>query len=103
MSQALDTVSPSPQTDVTRESFAEWVLAEILRTAGPQVPYPQAAKILEDFWDRLGPDKALLACSLAFGTHHGFWYGAPITPLRFREHQDGFFALPLLAAGDGGE
>jgi hypothetical protein len=103
MSQALDIASPSPQTEVTRESFAEWVLAEILRTAGPQVPYPQAQKIFEAFWDRFGPDKALLACSLAFEVHGGFWRGAPVTPLRFREHQDGFFALPLLAAGDGGE
>jgi hypothetical protein len=103
MSQALDTVSPSPQTEVTRESFAEWVLAEILRTAGPQVSCSRATEIIETFWDRFGPDKALRVCSLVFGRNRGFWHGAPVTPLRFQEHQDDFFALPLLAAGDGGE
>jgi hypothetical protein len=103
MSQTLDVASPSPQTEITRDSFPDWVLAEILRTAGPQVPYPPAAEILQAFWDRFGPDKALLVCSLAFGRHHGFWRGAPVTPLRFRDRQDEFFALAVLGAGDGGE
>lgn len=99
MSQALDIALPSPQT-VTRESFTDWVLGEILRTAGPQPPCPKAGEILTAFWDRLGPDKALLVCSAAFGRCRGLWRSAPVTPLRFQEHQDEFFALPLLA-GDG--
>ena len=103
MSQTLDVVLPSSGTEVTRESFTDYVLGEILRTAGPQVPCLRAGEILTAFWDRLGPDKALLACSLAFGVHRGFWRGAQITPLRFAEHQDEFFVLPLLAAGDGRE
>jgi hypothetical protein len=36
------------------------------------------------------------ACSRAFGEHGGYWRGAPVTPLRFAERQDGFFASPLL-------
>lgn len=103
MSQTLDAL-PSPQTDaITRESFAGHVAGEILRTAGPQIPVPRAGEILEAFWDRHGPDKALLAVSLAFGRHGGFWRGAPVTPLRFAASQDDFFALPLLARGDVGE
>jgi hypothetical protein len=102
MSQTLDIALPSPQA-VTRESFAGHVLGEILRASGPQPPCPKAAEILNAFWDRLGPDKALLACSLAFGPHRGYWHGAPVTPLRFAESQDDFFALPLLESGDGSE
>jgi hypothetical protein len=102
MSQTLAIAVPSPQA-VNRESFAEWAAGEILRTTGPQPRCPRAREILESFWDRLGPDKALLACSLAFGRNGGFWRGAPVTPLRFQESQDEFFALPLLASGDGGE
>jgi hypothetical protein len=103
MSQTLDVVLPFSGPAVTRDSFAEYVLGEILRTAGPQVPCPRAEEILTGFWDRFGPDKALLACSLAFGVHRGIWRSAQITPLRFAEHQDEFFAIPLLAAGDGSE
>lgn len=98
MSQTLDFAPSSPET-VTRETFAGHVLAEILRTSGPQPPCPRAGEILTAFWDRLGPGKALLACSAAFGRHGGYWRGAPVTPLRFEERQDGFFALPLLEGG----
>lgn len=100
MSQTLDFAVPSPQT-VTREDFPAHVEAEILRTSGPQVPCPRARDILLAFWDRLGPDKALAVCSRAFGDLGGFWRAAPVTPLRFAEGQDDFFALPLLEAGPG--
>jgi hypothetical protein len=103
MSQTLDAVLPSSQAAVDRDSFTGYVLAEIRRTAGAQLPCPRAGEILTAFWDRLGPDKALLACSLAFGARGGFWRGAPVTPLRFAESQDDFFALPLLASGEAGE
>lgn len=103
MSQTLDVVLPFSESAVTRESFPGFVLGEILRTAGPQVLCIRAEEILTEFWDRFGPDKALLICSLAFGPHRGFWRGAQITPLRFAAHQDDFFALAVLAAGDGSE
>ena len=99
MSQTLDFVLPSPQT-VTRESFPAYVLAEIARTSGPQPPAPRAAETLDAFWERLGPDKALLVCELAFGRHRGYWRGAPVSPLRFAAHQDDFFALAVLEAGE---
>ena len=101
MSQALGFASPSPQT-VTRESFPGYVLTEILRTSGPQVPRGHADGILTAFWDRFGPDKSLLLCAAVFGLHGGFWRGAPVTPLRFDAAQDEFFALPLLAGGGAG-
>lgn len=97
MSQTLDFALPSPQTDVTRESFPAHVLAEILRTSGPQVGCPQAEALLLGFWDRFGPGKAMAVCDAAFGRHGGFWRGAPVTPLRFAEGQDEFFALQVLA------
>jgi hypothetical protein len=100
MSQTLEFAVPSPQT-VTREDFPAYVEGEILRTSGPQVPCPTAGKILLAFWDRFGPDKALAVCSRAFGACGGFWRGAPVTPLRFSERQDDFFALQLLEACSG--
>jgi hypothetical protein len=99
MSQTLDFALPSPQT-VTRDSFPAHVLGEILRTSGPQVACARAEVILGAFWDRLGPDKAMAACAAVFGRHGGFWRGAPVTPLRFAEKQDDFFALPLLAGAE---
>jgi len=97
MSQTLDFALPSPQAAVTRDSFPAHVLGEILRTSGPQVTCARAGEILTAFWDRFGPDKALAVCTAAFGPHEGFWRGAPVTPLRFAEGQDEFFALQLLA------
>lgn len=99
MSQTFGFALPSPQT-VTRDSFPDFILAEILRTSGPQPPCPAAGDILLAFWDRFGPGKAMDACALVFGPHRGFWRGAPVTPLRFAERQDDFFALPLLEGGD---
>ena len=100
MSQTLDFALPSPQT-VTREGFPAWVEAEILRTTGPQVPCPSSAEILLAFWDRFGPDKAMAVCARLFGRLGGYWRDAPVTPLRFSERQDDFFALPVLEAGPG--
>jgi hypothetical protein len=100
MSQTLDFALPSPQT-VTREGFPGYVEAEILRTSGPQVPCQSAGDVLLAFWDRFGSDKAMAVCARAFGRHRGFWRGAPVTPLRFAERQDEFFALPLLEAEPG--
>jgi hypothetical protein len=97
MSQTLDFALPSPQTAVTRESFPAYVLGEIVRTSGPQVACARADALLSAFWDRLGADKAMAVCAAVFGRHGGFWRGAPVTPLRFGEAQDEFFALPLLA------
>lgn len=98
MSQTLAPALPSSQS-VTRESFPGFVLAEITRTSGLQPPVARARETLEEFWDRLGPDKALLACSLVFGRHRGYWRGAPVSPLRFAAHMDDFFALSVLEAG----
>lgn len=97
MSQTLDgfALLESGQ-EITRDDFPAMVEAEILRTTGPHVAFPGARETLTAFWDRLGPDRALEACSLAFGRHGGYWRGAPVTPLRFAESQDGFFAAPLL-------
>lgn len=97
MSQTLDFALPSPQAAVTRESFPEYVLGEITRTSGPQVACPRAGALLSAFWDRFGADKAMAVCTAVFGRHGGFWHGAPVTPLRFAESQDEFFALQLLA------
>jgi len=100
MSPTLDFALPSPQT-VTRDSFPGFVQDEILRTSGPQPPCPAAGEILLAFWDRFGPGKAMDVCSLVFGpAHRGIWRSAPVTPLRFAERQDEFFALPLLEGGD---
>lgn len=96
MSQTLDFVLPSPQGAVTRDSFTAYVLAEILRTSGPQPACPRAGEILTAFWDRLGPSRAMTVCARAFGQFHGFWRSAPVTPLRFAEGQDEFFALRVL-------
>ena len=98
MSQTLDFVVPSPQA-VTRDSFPDYVQEEILRTTGPQPPCPAALEILAAFWDRFGPDKATEACARVFGPRRGLWRGAPVTPLRVAESQDGFFARPLLEDG----
>lgn len=95
MSQALDVVVP-----VSRDDFPGYVQAEILRTTGPQPPWRQADEVLTAFWDRLGPDKARRACAAVFGPLGGIWRGAPVTPKRFAESQDEFFAIPVLA-GEG--
>jgi len=91
---------PSPQAD-GRDSFPGYVLGEILRTSGPQPRCHRAEAILSAFWDRFGPDKAMLVAQAAFTRHKGFWRGAPVTPLRFEESQDAFFALPLLEEATG--
>lgn len=100
MSQTLGFALPSPET-VTPDSFPGYVLSEIARTSGPQVPCARAEGILRAFLERFGPDKAMAVCRAAFGLHGGFWRGAPVTPLRFDERQDDFFALPLLAEAAG--
>jgi hypothetical protein len=95
-SQTLGFSAPSAET-VTRDSFPAFVASEILRTSGPQPPCQSAGDVLTAFWDRLGPDKAMEVCARAFGPMRGIWRSAPVTPRRFAEDQDWFFALPLLA------
>jgi len=82
---------------VERESFPDYVLAEIARASGPQPLCPGAREILLSFWDRLGPEDAMAVCSRAFVRHGGYWHGAPVTPLRFQPSHHAFFAAPLLA------
>lgn len=97
MSQA-SLLSPSVKGgEITRESFPDYVQAEITRTTGPQLACYRAAEILTGFWDRLGALPAMAVCELAFGPHGGMWRGAPVTVLRFQEGHDEFFARPLLA------
>jgi hypothetical protein len=81
---------------VTDTSLADYVLAEITRCCGPQLPCPGQDLILAGFADRWG-DQAMDICRQVFGTHNGFWMSAPVTVRRFHHSQDDFFAIPLRA------
>jgi hypothetical protein len=96
MSQA-SLLSPSPETaEITRESLAAHILAEITRTRGAQLPCYQAGDILSGFIDRFGPDDGMAICNQAFIAHGGMWRSAPVTVMRFQPGQDAYFAVPLL-------
>ena len=99
MSQAT-LLSPSapadcPSASASPREFAAYVLSEIERCNGPQLPCYQAEPILEGFLSRF-PENATAICAQAFGAYSGMWRGAPVTVLRFQEGHDHFFALPLL-------
>lgn len=90
-------LSPSPQAgEITAESFADYVLGEIARTRGPQLPCYRSAEILNGFLGRFGLDDAMAICDRAFTACDGMWRGAPVTVARFAVGQDGFFARPML-------
>jgi hypothetical protein len=100
-STAIDVPEISATSGMNRDSFPGHVLAEIARTTGPQPRCPGAERILAEYWDRLGPGRALAVCSAAFGEHGGYWQGAPITPRRFLPSHDSYFTEPILAAAPG--
>jgi hypothetical protein len=102
-STAIDVPVIAPAGDIDRNSFPGHVLAEIARTTGPQPPCFQAGEILQAYWDRLGPERALAVVSAAFGEHGGYWMGAPVTPLRFQPSHDAYFSQAILAAGEAGD
>lgn len=80
---------------VTRASLGAFILSEITRCTGPQLPNYQAEHILDGFWERFGPD-GMVICKRAFGARNGMWRGAPVTLLRFQPQHDSYFAIPLL-------
>jgi len=81
---------------VTRESLGAFIVSEIARCSGPQLPCYREQKILDGFWERFGPD-AMVICQQVFGpAHEGMWRGAPVTLLRFQPQHDEYFAVPLL-------
>jgi hypothetical protein len=102
--------SPSAHvTDGTAVSLpgdpAGFILGEILRCNGPQLPCYQERSILAGFLERFTADEAALICHQAFGVHGGMWRQAPVTVLRFSGEHDSYFAIPLLeeahASGPG--
>lgn len=100
-STTIDVPEIAKTGEIDRDSFPGHVLAEIARTTGPQPPCHGSERILLDYWDRIGPDRALAVCSAAFGEHGGYWHGAPVTPLRFRPTHDSYFTEPILSAAPG--
>lgn len=82
--------------EITQEWLTAHILSEIARLHGPQLPVWNQDQILSGFWERFGPDGRIIADRI-FGTHAGFWKGAPVTVLRFQASHDEFFSLPLLA------
>jgi hypothetical protein len=90
-------LSSSPESgEITRESLAKHILAEITRTGGPQLPCYQSSEILSGFFDRFGAEDGMAICDQAFAVHGGTWRSAPVTVMRFQESNDGYFAIPLL-------
>lgn len=92
----MNLASPLTAPSVTETSLADYILAEIARCCGPQLPCPGQDQILAAFRDRLG-DRAMAVCHQAFKVHNGVWQGAPVTVRRFQESHDQFFSIPLLA------
>jgi hypothetical protein len=87
---------PEQPADVTGESLSALILAEIVRTCGPQLPCYRSEEILNGFIGRFGLDDGMAICQRAFGKYGGMWRGAPVTVWRFQESNDGYFARPLL-------
>jgi len=81
--------------------FHDYVIAEITRCCGPQLPHFRAREVTGGFLERFGPGDAMAVCRQAFGPHGGYWRGAPVTVARFGPGHDSFFALPLLAEARG--
>jgi hypothetical protein len=81
---------------LTAGDFSAYVLSEITRVCGPQLPCPGAQDILNGFYERFGPDDGMAVVTRALGHGNGFWRNAPVTVSRFRESNDDYFARPLL-------
>jgi hypothetical protein len=76
-----------------------YVTASLSSRWGAQLPGPDPEKVIGEFCERFGPDKAMIIARAAFEDHGGLWQGAPVTIRRFTEAHDGFFAIPLLSGG----
>jgi hypothetical protein len=87
---------PAAETPaVSRASLGAFIISEIARCSGPQLPNYQEQDILDGFWERFG-SAGMVICERAFGVYNGMWRGAPITLLRFQPRHDVYFAIPLL-------
>ena len=84
-----------PASGWTSGDLSYYILQEIEDLHGPQLPNPNSARILEEFWRRFGTDGVRIARS-AFESRRGMWMGAPVTIRRFAESHDGFFSLLIL-------
>ena len=89
-----------PASAWTEDDLSHYILEEIERLHGPQLPNQNSARILQGFWRRFGTDGARIARS-AFESRRGMWMGAPVTIRRFAESHDGFFSLLILKELDG--
>lgn len=78
--------------------FAAFVLEEINRACGEQLPVSDGDAILAGFFDRWGAETAVRIAKAAFELYGGFWANAPVTVRRFADTHDEFFAYRILAA-----
>ena len=75
-----------------------YVLEEIIRIHGPQLPSKDVRGTLEGFCARFGVPVAVRIARAAFEVYGGMWQGAPVTGKRFGEGHDSFFSQPILDA-----
>jgi hypothetical protein len=87
-----------PPGDWSTGDFCAYVIEEITRIHGPQLPAKGVQAALEGFCERFSVAVAVQVARAAFEVHNGFWEGAPVTWRRFAEGHDSFFARPILAA-----
>lgn len=92
----------SPADDRTAGISAAWIIAQIGR-CNPQLECFRAEEYVTGFLARFSPEDAALICRQAFEVHRGMWLDAPVTPLRFQEGHDPFFAVPLLEEARRGD
>jgi hypothetical protein len=79
----------------TRADLARYIIGEIARVNGPQLPVQQTDQIITGFFERYGAMGVRIA-RLVFGRYQGMWRGAPVTVRRFDAGQDQYFAAPLI-------
>jgi hypothetical protein len=92
---SLSATDERPPAEWTRADLARYIIGEIARVNGPQLPVQQTDQIITGFFERHGAMGVRIA-RLVFSRYQGMWRGAPVTVRRFDAGQDQFFAAPLI-------
>lgn len=82
----------------TTDDFCAYVLEEMTRIHGDQLPSADPRAILAAFCERHRTEDAVRIARAVFERHGGMWQGAPVTIRRFTAAHDEFFAEALLAS-----
>jgi hypothetical protein len=84
--------------DWTVADVCAYILEEVRRVHGPQLPARDVKSVLEGFCARFTVPVAACIARAAFEVYGGMWEGAPVTWRRFSATHDEFFSAPIIAA-----